>query len=280
MQTGKRLVYGLVIGISMCICLAALLAHPSDSQAAPYSILHNFIGGPGDGSAPWYGAPVLSGSSLYGMTAGGGEFWSGGVLYKVNVEGTGYQILHDFGYDGFDGTAPRGSLSLSGSILYGFTAYGGGYNGGTFFTIDTSGGGYQVLRRFRMDDEQCIPYGAPVISGSTLYGMHSSSSLAPRYGAIFAMNLEGGDYRLLHEFAGKPDDGAVPYGSLTLVGSRLYGMTYTRGKYGIDGGGSGHGVIFSINTDSSDYKVLHHFEGYPTDGRHPYGALTLVGSKL
>ena len=32
MRTGKRLVHGLVIGISMFICLTGVLANPSDSQ--------------------------------------------------------------------------------------------------------------------------------------------------------------------------------------------------------------------------------------------------------
>lgn len=167
MRTGKRLVRGLVIGISIFICLAALLANPSDSQAAAYSILHNFAGGADDGFQPYFGGPVLSGSTLYGMTQGGRTgpgpppYNYAGTLYKINTDGTGYQIPYDFGYDGFDGTTPRGSLSLSGSTLYGCTAYGGGTNGGTVFKIDTSGGGYQVLRRFKMASDQCIPYAGP-----------------------------------------------------------------------------------------------------------------------
>jgi uncharacterized repeat protein (TIGR03803 family) len=289
MRTGKRLVHGWVIGISMFICLAGLLAHPSDSQAAAYSILHNFAGGADDGFQPYFGGPVLSGSTLYGMTQGGRTgpgpppYHYEGTLYRINTDGSGYQILHDFGYppDGFDGTSPRGSLALSGSTLYGFTTYGGGSNGGTVFKIDTSGSGYEILKRFSTATDQCNPYGPPVISGSRLYGMHSSESTGLK-GAIFAMNLDGGGYQVLHEFVGKPNDGQAPYGSLTLVGSKLYGMTYTGGSGGIDGGGSGNGVIFKINTDGTRYKVLHHFgvAGYPNDESHPYGSLTLVGSKL
>ena len=71
MKTGKRFAPGLVIGLSIFICLTGLLAHPSDSQAAPYSVLHNF-GGTDDGFYPYYGGPALSGSTLYGMTPGGG----------------------------------------------------------------------------------------------------------------------------------------------------------------------------------------------------------------
>jgi len=63
------------------------------------------------------------------------------------------------------------------------------------------------------------------------------------------------------------------------VGSTLYGMTYNGGQYGNDG--LGYGVIFAIDTDGTNYRVLHHFAGAttnPADGMHPYGSLTLVGS--
>ncbi|RJR40960.1 MAG: hypothetical protein C4567_10200 [Deltaproteobacteria bacterium] len=212
------------------------------------------------------------------------------MLYKINADGTGYQVLHTFINDPptGDGTSPRGSLTLSGSTLYGCCPYGGVpyiQVGGTVFKINTDGSGYQVLYSFGGGtDNQCHPYPAPVVAGSTLYGTTSEKTGANTLGEIFALSTAGvpaGEHpQVLHEFAGKPDDGEQPYGSMTLVGSRLYGMTSTGGSYGISGGGSGYGVIFSINTDGSDYRVLHHFQGNPNDGSHPYGALTLVGSKL
>ena len=280
MRTGKRLVQGFVIGLSMFICL------PS-AYADRYSILHNF-GATGDGFQPYHCGPALSGSTLYGMTQGGtmpdGDLVSG-VLYKINTDGTGYQILHYFDNQPptGDGTVPRGGLTLSGDNLYGFCEYGGiPYirTFGTVFKINTDGSGYQVIHSFSDDtNNQANPYGAPAVSGSRLYGM-TCSSITGRNGEIFAMNTDGGAFQVLHEFAGKPDDGAIPYGSLTLVGSRLYGMTSTGGQYGIDGGGSGYGVIFAIDTDSNNYQILHHFAGFPTDGTHPFGSLTLVNSKL
>ena len=76
------------------------------------------------------------------------------------------------------------------------------------------------------------------------------------------MNTDGTDYQVLHEFAGKPDDGAHPYGSLTLVGSKLYGMTSTGGSGGISGGGSGYGVIFSIDTNGEQLQGPVQFPGF------------------
>ena len=278
MKAGKRFVPGLVIGILMFFCLAGTPANPTTYPL--YSILHNFTGGTTDGFQPYYGAPVLSGPTLYGLTQGGGQLTVSGTLYKINTNGTGYQIMHWFDAGVQDGTGPRGGLTLSGSTLYGCTAYGGPGIGGTVFKINTGGGGYQQLCHFAPPG-QANPYGAPVVSGSTIYGMTSSEgSGAGVYGAIFSVSTGGGDPVILHSFAGKPTDGAWPYGSLTLVGSRFYGMTSAGGANGISGGGAGYGVIFSMNLDGSDYRVLHHFAGAPNDGNNPTGSLTLVGSKL
>jgi uncharacterized repeat protein (TIGR03803 family) len=287
MRTGKRFFHGLVIVISVCICLTSALAIPTDSQSAAYSILHDFAGGATDGFQPYYGGPALSGSTLYGMTQGGptlpGVYAYNGTIYKINTDGSEYGILHNFDNSEpiGDGTSPRGGLTLSGSTLYGCTPYGGRpyiQTGGTVFKIGTSGGSYQVLYTFP-PDSQCHPYAAPVVSGGTLYGTTSSESTDLK-GEIFAMSTAGGPPQVLHVFGSITNDGTHPYGSLTLVGSRLYGMTPTGGQYGIDGGAPGYGVIFAVDTDGGNYQVLHNFAGFPTDGRNPYGALTLVGSKL
>ncbi len=82
------------------------------------------------------------------------------------------------------------------------------------------------------------------------------------------MNSDGTGYTQLHIFTGGTGDGAGPNGSLTFVGSKLYGMT--------NGGGStNNGTIFSMNTDGSGYALLDSLGGAPADGAKPYGDLTL-----
>jgi uncharacterized repeat protein (TIGR03803 family) len=78
-----------------------------------------------------------------------------------------------------------------------------------------------------------------------------------------------GDYSILASFNGA--NGANPQGGLTLDGSTLYGMTQ-------NGGSSGHGNIFSINTDGTGFQNLLSFNG--ANGANPYGSLTLSGSTL
>lgn len=84
------------------------------------------------------------------------------------------------------------------------------------------------------------------------------------------MNLDGSNFTDVHNFTGT--DGIPGLGTLTLVGSTLYGTTNL-------GGADSDGVIFSLNTTNDAYNVLHNFTGSTTDGGNPQG-LTLVGSTL
>ena len=94
-------------------------------------------------------------------------------------------------------------------------------------------------------------------------------------GTIFSVNTDGGNFQLLYSFTGSDTDGAYPWRSLTVSGSKLYGTT-SGTPYG--GTSINDGTIFSINTDGTDFQNLHSFNGI--DGASPRGDLTLVGSTL
>jgi uncharacterized repeat protein (TIGR03803 family) len=74
-------------------------------------------------------------------------------------------------------------------------------------------------------------------------------------------------------------DGIYPYGSLTLLGSTLYGMTTAGGANSYESDG-GNGTIFQIDTATNAYSVLYSFGGPPSDGYDPWGDLTLSGTTL
>jgi uncharacterized repeat protein (TIGR03803 family) len=248
MRTGKRLVQGLVIGISMFICMLSGLANPSDTQAA-YTILHNFTDGATDGLNP-FGSLTLTGSTLYGMTsdedASGGN---GGVL-QMNTDGTGAKVLHAFGGKPSDGALPLGSLTLVGSKLYGMATGGGKADGpGVIFSINLDGSGYQVILKFA-DVPYLVggPYGSLNFSGGKLYGMtHGGGPYTG--GVVFQINPDGSGYQPPHYFNSFTGDGTGPYGDVTPVGSKLYGMTY-------GGGSHGSGVIFSCQRPWLDSGML------------------------
>jgi uncharacterized repeat protein (TIGR03803 family) len=242
-----------------------------NTSGAGYKVLYSFWGSP-DGASPW-GSLILSGTTLYGMTYGGGAYGQG-TIFMFDTATTVETVLYSFAGDP-DGAYPWGSLILSGTTLYGMTHNGGTNNVGTIFLINTSGAGYQILHSFLgslvTPNDGAAPNGSLTLSGTTLYGMTSGGG-ADGYGTIFQINTNGAGYEVLHNF-GPTLDGAYPYGSLTLSRTTLYGMTY--------GGGAGsYGTIFQINTSGAGYQVLHSFAGEPSDGASPQGSLILSGTTL
>jgi uncharacterized repeat protein (TIGR03803 family) len=215
---------------------------------------------------------TLSGTNLYGMTQYGGT--NNGVIFKLSTNGTGYTILHTFFGGANDGEWPRGSLTLSGTNLYGMTYAGGvpAINRGVIFRINADGSGYTNLHVFSGGtSDGALPYGSLTMNGTNLYGMTSAGPGTGGLGTIFKINADGSGYTNLHAFAGGAADGSLPQGSLVLSGTALKGMT-------LNGGASGKGVLFQINLDGSGYTNLYSFASSASDGALPYDSLTLSGA--
>jgi uncharacterized repeat protein (TIGR03803 family) len=177
-----------------------------------------------------------------------------------------------------------GSLTHSGSTLYGVTGSGGAHGYGTTFRIETDGSGYKLLHSFEgpPGDGGTPLEGRLVQSGQTLYGT-SYDGGAYNTGAIFRADTDGMGYRLLHSL--KPDnllslvfkslhqkEGKGPHGFMALSGSTLYGTAEEWGPHNM-------GAIFRIDTDGGGYQLLHSFGSVPNDGMAPHG-LILQGATL
>ena len=241
-----------------------------EKNGTGYTMLHKFAGGVSDGYEP-YGSLILSGSTLYGMTSRGGDS-DLGTIFKIETDGTGFTLLHEFAGGSADGRNPVGSLILSGSTLYGVTS-GGDVETGKIFKIQTDGTDFTLLHAFTGGlDGTVYTTTTLVLSDSTLYGMTNSGGDSGM-GTIFKIQTDGTGFDLLHEFAGGAADGVNPYGSLIISGSTLYGMTS-------DDGDIGNGTIFKIETDGTGFSLLHDFSSGASDGRTPVGSLLLSGSDL
>ncbi|HEX4265005.1 MAG TPA: choice-of-anchor tandem repeat GloVer-containing protein [Verrucomicrobiae bacterium] len=238
-----------------------------------YQTLHSFTGlfaGTGDsndGAHP-YGTPLLIGSTLYGTTLYGGTNGFGAV-FKINTDGGGFQLLHSFGAIG-DGYGPYCSLATDGTNLFGITsASSSGL--GTIFKIGTNGGSYSILHNFiPAAQDGANSLGSLIFSGGTLYGMAQMGG-ALGSGTIFKIGTDGSGFQLVHTFTGVATDGALPYGSLTIANTTLYGMTSA-------GGANNLGCVFSVDTSGSGFQILHSFS--TTTTWNPYGDLTLANSTL
>jgi uncharacterized repeat protein (TIGR03803 family) len=236
------------------------------TDGSNFTSLYSFTGG-NDGGNP-YGSLILSSGTLYGMTVDGGSSGEG-AIFSIHTDGSGFTSLYSF-TGGHDGAKPYGSLILSGSTLYGMTQRGGSSGGGAIFSIHTDGSSFTPLYSFTEANDVANPFGSLILSGSTLYGMAAYGGSSGN-GTIFSMHTDGSGFTSLYSFTGG-NDGAYPYGDLILSGSTLYGMTWLRGS-------SGHGTIFSMHTDGSNFTSLYSFTG-GSDGANPYGSLILLGSTL
>jgi uncharacterized repeat protein (TIGR03803 family) len=236
-----------------------------------FGIQHSFGGGATDGAEP-LGSLTQFGSSIFGMTQQGGGA-NLGTLFKINPDGTAFNVVHSFAGGTTDGQHPSFSaVTASGPTVYGMTPTGGAFGFGAIFRSNADGTGYTLLHSFNANiGDGWEPSGSLTLSGSTLYGMTSFGGGGA--GTIFKINIDGTGYTIMHTFTGQPTgDGANPVGTLTLVGTALYGTTPT-------GGADALGALFGINTDGTAYDVLHSFAGGLSDGANP-GDLTFSGSAL
>jgi len=187
------------------------------------------------------------------------------------AQGHYYSVIHQFAGGATDGANPQGSLTLSGSTLYGMCRSGGDAGLGTIFRLNTDGTGFTLLHSFTGGaTDGSSPAGSLLLSGSVLFGLTHDGG-AYGLGTVFSVNPDGSGFTVLHSFASGTGDGANPYGGLVLSGSTLYGMTY--------GGGYGYGTVFKLNTDGTGFTVLRALDNF-NDGGKPYGSLTLSGSTL
>jgi len=189
-------------------------------------------------------------------------------IVTIPMQAQNYTLLHTFTSSSC--YYPRGNLVLSGNHLYGMANSGGANNVGCIFTIDTNGNGYRDLFDFDQATGN-TPEGSLIINGSTLYGMVATGGEFTYTGGIFYIDTNGTHYGLMHSFGGH-NDGTTPVGQLLLVGNTLFGVTE-------EGGANGQGTVFSIHTDSSDYKVLYNFIGGAT-GENPVTSLAVKGKTL
>lgn len=228
-----------------------------NADGTGHTVLHNF--NYSNGGNP-YGSLIQStDGSLYGMTYQGGA--SGhGTIFKINPDGSGHTVLHNFNYS--NGGYPWGSLILSADgALYGVTQ-GGSSGSGTVFKTNPDGSDYTVLHNFNGTDGS-YPFSSLLQrADGALYGMTVQGG-SSNYGTVFKINPDGSGHTVLHNF--NYDNGAYPYGSiLQSIDGALYGMTYY-------GGSSSYGTVFKVNTDGSDYTLLHNFSN--ANGSYPLGSL-------
>ncbi len=247
-----------------------------NTDGTGFTNLHSF--NESDGAFPW-GGLILSGNVLYGTTHGDGS-GSYGSVFAINTDGTGFTNLYNSSYSG--GRGMQAGLILSGNTLYGTTSSGGSAGAGTAFAVHTDGTGFTNLHSFTaanypsyVNSDGASPAARLVLSGNTLYGTAYSGG-GGGVGTVFAVHTDGTGFTNLHSFtaANPPDyvngDGASPTAGLVLSNSTLYGTAS-------QGGSSGQGTAFAINTDGTGFTILHNFTAITAPSTNSDGAGPVAG---
>lgn len=233
-----------------------LLMQINPGFAQTITTLHNFNGT--DGAFSRGNQLISDGNYFYGMTTFGGSN-NKGTIFKIKMDGTEFQKLHDFNIE--NGSKPYCSLTLLGTQLFGTTAEGGSINRGVLFRINTDGSNYTKVIDFTGDNGD-LPHSSLVFDGSFLYGStYSGGSGSAGGGSIFKVRPDGTDFELIHIFNGSNTiNGSQPNLNFVMdaVNSYLYGVTFL-------GGENNKGVIYKIKTDGSDFVKLHDFDGLNGD---------------
>jgi uncharacterized repeat protein (TIGR03803 family) len=249
------------------------IVYSVNTDGTDFAVLHDFSSDTNGGSPE--GGLLLSGDTLYGVTALGGTNGPWGTIFSVGTNGGGFFVLHNFDGDPSIGQHPHARLTLEGSRMYGVASGQASPGWGSLFSIETDGSGFNPFYTFttphnsssgltNIDGEQ--PQGALIPSAGILYGTAYGGGTGG-YGTVFSITPDGNNFTLLHAFTNNPD-GAYVRGGLMLVDEVLYGTTWL-------GGLNNQGTVFSVHTDGSGYQVLHSFLTNGVDGKNPYTGLVL-----
>jgi len=121
-----------------------------ETNGGGFSVIHPFSGASGDPFGPGAGLLLASDGALYGAGSGGGQI-PGGV-FRLELSGSNFQVLHAFSVDGFDGYSPQAALAEGADgRIYGTTQFGGVSQNGTIFRLKKDGSGYHVFYPFPAD---------------------------------------------------------------------------------------------------------------------------------
>ena len=253
--------FTLVLTLACCFVLAPSL------QAQSFSVLHNFTGS-ADGGGPLNGLMFGAGGNMYGTTSSGGAY-NNGTVFRIAPTGV-FSTLYSF-RGGADGSSPQGFLIQDATgLLYGTTAYGGAYGGGTVSRIAATS--KTTLHSFGSGSDGATPLaGLAFDSAGDLYGTTSAGGTSGN-GTVFTLTRHGLIYSesVLYSF-GTGSDGSVPYAGVTLDSSgNLLGTTSA-------GGSSGYGTVFELNKANSWAETIVYNFTNQNDGAVPYAGLTADG---
>jgi uncharacterized repeat protein (TIGR03803 family) len=223
-----------------------------------YNVLHNFDNDDSGGN-PEGGVILANDGNLYGTTRFGGSE-NQGTIFRIGVDGTNFETLHNLDLQTPEGRFPRSRLvEASPGVFLGTCSDGGSSGAGVVFSI-TSDGVYNVLKSLSSPSDGGFPKsGLSKEIDGRFYGVCEFGG-ANGFGTLFSIE-EDGNFTKIHDLE-YVQDGANPQSSLAISGSSIYGVTVT-------GGANNFGTLIKIN-ENEQIEKLHDFS-VPLNGSDPEG---------
>lgn len=247
------------------------------SNGAGFSVIHKFSQTEGQGLVGALAeiSDPNGGRKLYGVAGSGGAF-GGGLIYSVNTDGSGFQVLHDFA----EGTLHSGGLSAGpNNILFGACRQADGANAGYLYWLYPAQNGLpSVFARYDFTDNTSIsnPVFSPVFDGFNTIYLTCENGGDSQAGGILKVQLSD-------------DPGALLVDSV----SSFYSFTTAQGKpsgpmvTGFDGMGyvmtqgvktaNNSGSALQLDLETGTAFVIYNFKSgnHPTI-LYPFGRLELA----
>ncbi len=240
-------------------------------HAGKETVLHSFTGA--DGLYPNVGPVRDEDDNIYGTTYEGGTPEGGkckygcGTVFKVDPRGR-ETVLHAFAGGNRPGNPGQLVRSYAGD-LYG-VAEDGKYGNGVVFEVSKAGN-FAVLYSFRGQHDGEGPNSLVLAEDGTLYGTAAGGGINAceglGCGVVFKLSRRANDRwreTVLYSFTNTADGWYPAHlaldGAGNLYGTAQGGNQYCEYEY--------CDLVFELDTHR-DFKVLHDFTGYPSDGSYP-----------
>jgi uncharacterized repeat protein (TIGR03803 family) len=200
-------------------------------------------------------ATLSAQQQMWAITEGGGTT-SGGTIIRMNADGSGFSVAHNYACSMTSGCMPMGNLLYaSDGNFYGTCFLGGQYASCTVDKFNPATGTYTDIYDFDITNGDFPRSGLVEAPNGKLYGVASSGGTSWA-GVLYSLTLSGYAYVVEHSFTSAT--GMTPWGCPLLKNNVLYGLTTS-------GGSGGTGVIYSYDIATSVYSVLYNFTSVTGD---------------
>ena len=232
--------------------------------------LYSFSGGSDEEHAPqqvWLGTRLgtSTGRQLPAAQVAFTAARDAGTVFKVDASNH-ETVLYNF-TNGKDGGRPlAGLIRDAAGNLYGTTALGGLFGGGTVFMIDTSNQETVIFAPFPGRGQGAFPQAGVIMDAAGNFYGTTGGGGSDDGGTVWKYTPSMRLLTLLHSFTGG-NDGKTPQGGLIRdAAGNLYGTTAF-------GGPVGGGTVFKIDA-ANNFSVIYGFTG-SIDGGSPHGDLIM-----